>query len=892
MNTLKLVVEMNNKIRKASILFFLLFVSLCSYAQSNGHKLTNTEAVSLAKKVCFGDKYDYYVCENLYVNPYVNGIERKGEYLMVFVDKMPLAAWNHPCNYVYIENARHSGGNQIYVDEAYEPPVDNPRKIVGDHNHPSGNGLLKVDYPLKSQSVSKLPANDKGQTFAVILNGGKNSEDNHENYWYDCSFFYTTLRNVYDLPKENIKVLMSDGTDPSLDLKVFCSENLKISSNLDLDNDGEPDIEYAATKENLSKVFSELATTITPNDQLVLFVVDHGGYDRDNLQSSYICLWGKDVRLYPEELSEMLKSINAGYMTLVFGQCNSGGFIPCLQADNRLVMAACQADESSFCRMEEPYDEFVYQWTSALAGCTPYGDPVDADYDKNGVVTLLEAYRYAEENDGYKDGDFSFGDVREHPMASYLVGTNIEDLSLSYIPNPVELIFSDGSGQGKALWATDAIALSPERDGMDWTNSNSDFSQSTDKSVVVKVKNRGVKPYSQADKSVSLYWSEAFYDTVSDSWRWDTPSSDDHSCGMFATAPLDGTLLPGRETSVTLEKKFDKKTAGQISSDNVGLNYRAVIYDTDKGVADRKATSVLKSVQAATYGNERNVFLANHDGAPVSYSLRFNVTGKDGDDLFRKAELEFRSSGITSHRYTLDGVKEDAANSGTFIIEGNGAEISGINMEAGECLATSLGCSFFADEAIPDTSFYNVAVSVTDDATGKCVGGENFIVRTLPRKALDIVPESYIYNGSFYLSLSERSPRVSCRWFDPDGLYLGEGYTFGVGKDPVRGEYTVRAQSLKDGAVVYKRIGLYGNYMDKSIKLDRTASRIFISFRTPLQEDVDVVVSTPMVKGQKTHLEKGRSNYTVRYTTMGNMSEAIFLTFVVNGVKTETYKLQ
>ena len=392
-----------------------------------------------------------------------------------------------------------------------------------------------------------------------------------------------------------------------------------------------------------------------------------------------------------------------------------------------------------------------------------FDEEVDADYDKNGVVTLLEAYRYAEENDGYNDGDFSFGNVREHPMASYLEGTNIEDLSLSYIPNPVELCFSDESEYGKAPWSTEAIVLSPEHDGMDWTNSNSDFSQSTDKSVVVKVRNRGVKPYSQADKSVGLCWSEAFYGTVSDSWQWDTPSSDDHLCGLFASAPLDGTILPGRETSVTLEKKFDKKTAEQITSDNVGLNYRAVIYDTDKGVADRKATSVLKSVQAATYGNERNVFLANHNDVPVSYSLRFNVTGKEGDDLFRKAELDFRSSGITSHRYTLDGVKEDAANSGTFIIEGNGAEISGINMEAGECLATSLGCSFFADEAIPDTSFYNVAVSVTDDATGKCVGGENFIVRSLLRKAINVVPERYINNGKHYLTLSDQAPAYILR---------------------------------------------------------------------------------------------------------------------------------
>ena len=679
---------------------------------------------------------------------------------------------------------------------------------------------------------------------------------------------------------------MSDGKDPGADITM--EDNSVVSSLLDLDGDGTDDIDYAATKENIKAVFSRLSNRIYSRDHLLVFIVGHGYKDK----ASYISLWGNEDNLYPQELSDYVKDIKAGYITFVLGQCFSGGFIDALKADNRLILVACGKDEKSWTRPDIPYDEFVSLFTSALSHVNIFDEEVDADYDKDGVVTLLEAYRYAEENDGYNDGDFSFGGVREHPMASYLAGTNIEDLSLSYIPNPVELIFSDGSGQGKAPWATDAIALSPESDGMDWTNSNSDFSQSTDKSVVLKVRNRGVLPYDKANKSVSLYWSEAFYGTVSDSWQWDTPSSDDYSCGMFATAPLDGTILPGRETSVTLEKKFDKKTAGQISSDNVGLNYRAVIYDTDKGVADRKATSVLKSVQAATYGNERNVFLANHDGTPVSYSLRFNVTGKDGDDLFRKAELEFRSSGITSHRYTLDGVKEDAANSGTFIIEGNGAEISGINMEAGECLATSLGCSFFADEAIPDTSFYNVAVSVTDDATGKCVGGENFIVRSLPRKALDIVPESYIYNGSFYLSLSERSERVSCRWFDPDGRYVGEGFTLGVGKEPVRGEYTVRAQSLKDGAVVYKRICLYGNYMDKSIKLDRTASRIFISFRTPLQEDVDVIVSTPMVKGQTTHLEKGRSNYTVRYTTMGNMSEAIFLTFVVNGVKTETYKLQ
>ena len=746
------------------------------------------------------------------------------------------------------------------------------------------HGLFYRDIknPGYDSTVIRLP----GKTYAVIINGSKDLKSNRESYWNDCSFLYTTLRNYYKIPRTNISVIMSDGKDPGADITM--EDNSVVSSPLDLDGDGTDDIDYAATKENIKAVFSGLSNRIYSSDHLLVFIVGHGYKD----QASYISLWGNEGKLYPQELSDYVKDIKAGYMTFVLGQCYSGGFVDALQADNRLVLAACGKDEKSWTRPDIPYDEFVSLFTSALSRVNIFDEEVDADYDKNGVVTLLEAYRYAEENDGYKDGDFSFGDVREHPMASYLAGTNIEDLSLSYIPNPVELIFSDGSGQGKAPWATDAIALSPESDGMDWTNSNSDFSQSTDKSVVVKVRNRGVKPYSQADKSVSLYWSEAFYDTVSDSWRWDTPSSGDHSCGMFATATLDGTILPGRETSVTLEKKFDKKTAGQISSDNVGLNYRAVIYDTDKGVADHKATSVLKSVQAATYGNERNVFLANHDGAPVSYSLRFNVTGKDGDDLFRKAELEFRSSGITSHRYTLDGVKEDAANSGTFIVEGNGAEISGIKMEAGECLATSLGCSFYADEAIPDTSFYNVAVSVTDDATGKCVGGENFIVRSLPRKAIKVTPERYIYNGKHFLTLSDASERVSCQWFDPDGRYLGEGYTFAIGDDPVLGEYKVRVCSKKDGALVYDSLKVVNDLLQKSLKIDAATSRIYITFRHELQEDVDVIVSTTSVKGQTTHLPKGQKNYTVHYNSVGGINSVVMVTFIVNGVKTETYKLQ
>lgn len=54
----------------------------------------------------------------------------------------------------------------------------------------------------------------------------------------------------------------------------------------------------------------------------------------------------------------------------------------------------------------------------------------------------------------------------------------------------------------------------------------------------------------------------------------------------------------------------------------------------------------------------------------------------------------------------------------------------------------------------------------------------------------------------------------------------------------------------------------------------------------------DLIVSTTSVKGQTTHLSKGQKNYTVHYNSVGGINGVVMVTFVVNGVKTETYKLQ
>lgn len=84
----------------------------------------------------------------------------------------------------------------------------------------------------------------------------------------------------------------------------------------------------------------------------------------------------------------------------------SGGFIEPLLSScyNISVAAASEANEESYAMLPDTqYDEFLYHWISAAAGCTPDGQTVDAD--KNGYVgvSAYEMFRYAEDNDKSKE---------------------------------------------------------------------------------------------------------------------------------------------------------------------------------------------------------------------------------------------------------------------------------------------------------------------------------------------------------------------------------------------------------------------------------------------------------------------------------------------------------
>jgi hypothetical protein len=251
-----------------------------------------------------------------------------------------------------------------------------------------------INLPVKELIPNKtLLSSD--HCYAVIISGGGVPEMNWSRYWNDCAFIYSTLVNIYSFQDSHIKCLIADGTSSSTDRRIgYYSYD---SSPLDLDGDSDNDIDYAATKSNITTVFNSLSSVIGGDDHLFIFITDHG--TQESGQDVRIILWGEGEYITDNEFADEVDKINAAQISVVMGQCYSGGMIDDLAATDRVIATACDYDEVSYAMGTFTYDEFVFDWISAMAGEDPYENSVDADDNNDGFVSCEEAFDYAEAND-------------------------------------------------------------------------------------------------------------------------------------------------------------------------------------------------------------------------------------------------------------------------------------------------------------------------------------------------------------------------------------------------------------------------------------------------------------------------------------------------------------
>ena len=132
-----------------------------------------------------------------------------------------------------------------------------------------------------------------------------------------------------------------------------------------------------STRDEIERALGAFRTRAGANDQLVVVLIGHGSGDGGE---SKVSLPGPDMTA--SEFAKLLSGWSSQKVAFVNLTSGSGDFLPIVSGANRVVITATK---SSFERNESVFA------THFVAALTADG----ADTDKDGRVSLLEAYRYA-----------------------------------------------------------------------------------------------------------------------------------------------------------------------------------------------------------------------------------------------------------------------------------------------------------------------------------------------------------------------------------------------------------------------------------------------------------------------------------------------------------------
>jgi len=328
---------------------------------------------------------------------------------VMYIDLYPTANLFHPVQYVFLKEQT----KELFVfDEKCSPLNFDDYQVVDTAFSQFFFAIENRRAAIPENITPNLEKSERDSLWAVLMNGGADSGNNHVRYWNDLSNIYITLTTVYEFADENIIVLCSDGTNPAVD------QSNGQNSNPDLDGDGDDDIMYSCVLSNVEMVFASLAENFTGTEKLFVFTTDHGGSNSGF--DTYENLWNWE-ELTDAHFAELLAPIPAAEKICTFEPCFSGGFLDNIIVEPGPIVAssACRYDEYSWAMPPDyVYDTYVFHWTAAMKGEDAYGVPVNADANQDGIITLDEAYAYAVEHDT-DDESPQYGEYPEG-LGSYL----------------------------------------------------------------------------------------------------------------------------------------------------------------------------------------------------------------------------------------------------------------------------------------------------------------------------------------------------------------------------------------------------------------------------------------------------------------------------------------
>ena len=527
---------------------------------SDGSPITQAQALEIVKEVI--DEYDLVYCSKTIIKKntkFATFNERYGvvpcDSWIIMIDSNPLQNGGPKWLYIYV-NA-YSGSSDADSWEWALPRNNIEYECIKNkwvEKNTRTSGILE-------SSINKIQAGSfpmESNNWAVIISGGSNPESNHIRYWNDCSIIYKCLRSIYGYRRDHIIVIMSDGKSDVIDR--YDSRNETFSSSLqDLDGDGNDDINYSATKSNISKVFSYLGNNVSSDEQVLVYVTDHGDIQNGK---SFICLWN-NTKMSADDFAKELKKINlSSRKHVVLGQCFSGGFVaPLLSACYNISVATASAgNEYSYAMGSGEYDEFLYHWVSAAAGRTPHGGAVNADLNGYDGVSIEEIFRYAQTNDGIQSETPQYASKPEPMGEKY--GLSGEEFGYPVLTGPLHMT----SNPGGYLFE---LSVVPKAYTVEWSAMNGDVMlTSRDRFSAIARKSTG-EAMAEDHVYANITTSFKTYSLKNDVYLWES--------GINFTDTLISGSLSGGSFYIPFNSPYVSSPEWRID----GLDYEVVNMGTD-----------------------------------------------------------------------------------------------------------------------------------------------------------------------------------------------------------------------------------------------------------------------------------------------------------------------
>ena len=132
-----------------------------------------------------------------------------------------------------------------------------------------------------------------------------------------------------------------------------------------------------STKDGIEKAFADLASRVHPNDEVFVLLIGHGGFDG---KMATFNMPGPDFTA--ADFARLVGKLSAQRVVFVDTTSSSGGFLQALAGPGRTIVTATKTGGE---KLEPRFPQFFIEAYDTDA----------ADRDRNGRISVAEAYEYA-----------------------------------------------------------------------------------------------------------------------------------------------------------------------------------------------------------------------------------------------------------------------------------------------------------------------------------------------------------------------------------------------------------------------------------------------------------------------------------------------------------------